>query len=101
MFYLGRGGGGQVEKFPKDPLVFVCVCFQEVRYQGRVCGSVENFDNNLLVFGHGFLFGIVQIEVLILSGEKEGLGLDFCQGSPCFGAFSPGGERSGEGVGFG
>ena len=44
------GGGGQVHIFVKDPPVFE-IFSQEVRDQGRVWYSAENFDNDLLVLG--------------------------------------------------
>ena len=40
----------------------------------------------------------MQIELLILSGERGVSGLDVFQEPPCFGGFSLGGEGSGEGV---
>ena len=43
----------------------------------------------------------MQIELLILSGERVVSGLDVFQEPPCFGGFSLVGEGSGEGVGFG
>ena len=50
------GGGGQVEFFSQDSLVLGHFP-QEVRDQGGVWGSVENFDKDILVFGLGYLLG--------------------------------------------
>ena len=42
----------------------------------------------------------MQIEVIVLSGDRGGSGLDFAKDPPFGGDFS-GGEGSGEDVGFG
>ena len=42
--------------FAKDTLVLAHF-YQEMRDQGRVWGSVNNFDKEIFVFCHGYLLG--------------------------------------------